>query len=140
MTACWGEKKSYPDVHSRDESIISSPIKIHGKKGSKGTSFNMEDGAAKNPAPTTGENRGVSTCCISQFFVCSPIIETTKDGALAIDSLYSYEKHNTDNSIRALVHTLLYTSRIVLGLNMRSHILAGGSAAFAFKSTVCAGG
>ena len=36
-TDCVGENISYPDVQSREDMIVSSPMKIHGKKGSNGT-------------------------------------------------------------------------------------------------------
>lgn len=46
--------------------MISSPIKIHGKKGSKGTSDRKEEWATKYPAPVRGANRGMSSLLESQ--------------------------------------------------------------------------
>lgn len=45
---------SYPEVHSLDDIEISSPMKIQGSKGSKGTSLKNSPEQKKKPAATKG--------------------------------------------------------------------------------------
>ena len=44
VTSWLGEKRSYPAVQRRADMEISSPMNIHGRKGSKGTE---EDGVGE---------------------------------------------------------------------------------------------
>jgi len=61
-----GEKISYPAVHSLALIEISSPMNIHGKKGSNGTSCKKIAGAKKNPAATNGACLGTDGMDLSK--------------------------------------------------------------------------
>ena len=61
-----GEKISYPEVHKRVLIIISSPMKIQGRKGSNGTSWRNAEWATKYPAAVNGAKAGYSNGSESQ--------------------------------------------------------------------------
>ena len=59
-TDCEGEKMSYPDVQSRADMMISSPMKIHGKNGSKGTTVAKKK-PVRNACETSGRHKFLQT-------------------------------------------------------------------------------